>query len=150
MKLAIIRHGEAGHATSDLIRPLTSTGNAQAQQLAKWLQGQRWQQAKLWASPYLRAQQTATVIAGKLGLSIDTRAAIFPEARPQDIVEELITEQQDIIFVAHQPLVGYLASLLLQGRAKPQPWQPAECWLLEGEVFAAGCMELTERFLTSI
>lgn len=146
MKLAIIRHGEAGRAATDKKRPLTTHGQQQAKELAAWLATQPLQQPLLWASPYLRAQQTAEYIAKACQLPIHTQNFIFPDANPKQVIEELISVNQDLIFVAHQPLVGYLASLLLQGRAEPMMWSPAECLVLEGDVFAANCLELSAHF----
>lgn len=151
MKLAIIRHGEAGYATTDRSRELTDFGQQQAQQLAAWVAQCAWndEQPLLWSSPYVRAQQTSQAIAQALALPIVTQEQVHPDANPREILDLLTLEQQDIIFVAHQPLVGYLASLLTRGSMQPQPWQTAECWLLEGDVMAAGCMSLITQFRTS-
>jgi phosphohistidine phosphatase len=60
---------------------------------------------------------------------------------PQKIVDELIDQQHSIILVTHLPLIGRLASLLIDGMVMNQPWSPTEIWQLEGDIFAAGCLE---------
>ena len=49
-----------------------------------------------------------------------------------------------MIVVSHLPLVGRLASLLVDGRALDQPWSPAEGWVLSGDLFAPGCMTVDQ------
>lgn len=146
MRLAIVRHGEAAMNSNDAARQLTEYGHQQAERLAAWLAQQSWQQPVLWASPYVRAQQTAQHIADACSLSIQTQTHVTPEGNLQQIVEGLITQQQDLIFVSHQPLVGCLASLLLHGQSRPVSWQTTECWVLEGEIFAANCMDVLVKY----
>lgn len=146
MKLAIIRHGEAAMGSNDMKRELTEYGQKQARKVATWLAQQDWDAPSLWASTYVRAQQTADVISAVCHWPIETHADIYPDANPKTVVEQLLLQQQDIILVSHQPLVGYLTSLLLEGCVQPISWQTAECLVLEGNVFAAGCMELSARF----
>ena len=145
MKLAIIRHGQAQPISqSDAARPLTETGQTQAQQLSVWIQQQIetgiLQQPQLIASPYVRAQQTAQAIAEQSRLVIDTLPGITPEGRPQAICEQLMNQTCDLVLVSHQPLVGCLASFLCEGQALDQGWGTAECRLFDGDIVASGCM----------
>jgi len=144
VKLYLIRHGaaEAG-APNDANRNLSARGESQAVGAAKWLAKTIKGPVSIWASPYLRTQQTAEPIAKALGLEIVTHECLQPEMTPQKVVDELSKEQQNIILVTHLPLVGRLASLLIDGAIFDQPWSPAEIWQLEGDVFAAGCLEST-------
>jgi phosphohistidine phosphatase len=145
VKLYLIRHGaaEAG-APDDASRNLTARGESQAQGAAKWLAKNIKGPVSLWASPYVRTQQTAAPIAKALGVEIVAHKCLQPEMTPQKVVDELCKLQQDIVLVTHLPLVGRLASLLIDGSIFDQPWSPAEIWQLEGEVFAAGCLENTD------
>lgn len=145
MKLYLIRHGaaEAG-APYDASRNLTARGESQAQSAANWLAKNIKGPVSLWASPYVRTQQTAAPIAKALGIEILVHECLQPEMTPQKVVDELSLEQQNIILVTHLPLVGRLASLLIDGSIFDQPWSPAEIWQLEGDVFAAGCLESTD------
>ena len=144
MKLYLIRHGaaEAG-APDDMSRNLTVRGESQAQAAASWLAQNISGPVSLWASPYVRTQQTAAPIAKALGIDIVAHHCLQPGMTPQKVVDELCQQQKSIILVTHLPLVGRLASLLTEGSIFDQPWSPAEIWQLEGEVFAAGCLTNT-------
>lgn len=143
MKLCIVRHGSASFTTPDSERQLTSTGKHQARVAGQWLVAQFPKKPRLIASPYVRAQQTATIIAEECGLQLETWKGLTPGANVNALLEQLSGITEDIILVSHLPLVGHLASWLVDGRCYDQPWSPAECWLLEGEVAAAGCMTTT-------
>ncbi len=145
MKLYLIRHGEAVSGnTYDVNRPLTARGAQRAQRAANWLAKTIEGPVSIWASPYLRTQQTAEPIAKALDADIVSHHCLQPEMTPQKVVDELIAEHQNIILITHLPLVGHLASLLIDGEIFDQPWSPTEIWQLEGDVFAAGCLENTD------
>lgn len=145
MKLYLIRHGAAeSGAPDDMKRNLTSRGESQAVGAATWLAKNIKGPVSIWASPYLRTQQTAAPIAKALGVEITAHTCLQPDMTPEKVVDELSKEEQNIILVTHLPLVGRLASLLIDGTVFDQPWSPAEIWQLEGDVFAAGCLENTD------
>jgi phosphohistidine phosphatase len=145
VKLYLIRHGlaEAG-APDDMSRNLTEFGERQALGAARWLAKNIKGPVTLWASPYLRTQQTAAPIAKALGIDIVAHTCLQPEMTPHKVVEELCRQQQNIILVTHLPLVGRLAALLTEGTVSDRSWSPAEIWQLEGDVFAAGCLTNTD------
>jgi phosphohistidine phosphatase len=126
------------------MRSLTERGSDNALRAAKWLKQVIKGPVAIWASPFLRTQQTAQPIAEALGVDIMNHQCLTPDSAPQKVVDELTTEQQDIILVTHLPLVGRLASLLIEGVVHDQPWSPTEIWQLDGEVFAAACMQNTD------
>ena len=148
MKVCIVRHGSAEiGADEDSQRSLTEKGRQQAQGAGRWLatlvaDGVVANDAKIFASPYLRARQTAEAIAEASSLTLSEFADITPHGKVERIVEKLIREEKDIILVSHLPLVGRLAAKLVDGQIYDQPWSPAECWLLEGEVAGSGCMSV--------
>jgi phosphohistidine phosphatase len=145
VKLYLIRHGEAeAGAPDDMKRKLTARGESHAQGAANWLAKQIRGPVRLWASPYLRTQQTATPIAKALGVELVAHTCLQPDMTPQKVVDDLANESQDIILVTHLPLVGRLASLLIEGAVFDQPWSPAEIWQLEGDIFAPGCLQNTD------
>jgi probable phosphoglycerate mutase len=80
VKLIFSRHGESEAnvlrviSNRDLPHPLTERGRIQAQALAERLAKRRI--LALYASPVLRAQQTALMVGGKLSLSIHTAEAL--------------------------------------------------------------------------
>ncbi|MGK0247732.1 MAG: phosphohistidine phosphatase [Oleispira sp.] len=145
MKLYLIRHGEAeAGAPDDMSRNLTERGEFQALCAARWLAKNIKGPVTIWASPYLRTQQTAAPIAKALSIDIIAHTCLQPEMTPHKVVDELYQEQNDIILITHLPLVGRLASLLTEGTVLDQSWSPAEIWQLEGDVFAAGCLVNTD------
>jgi phosphohistidine phosphatase len=145
VKLYLIRHGEAVYGdTDDINRQLTEHGEQRAQQAAKWLAKTVIGPVSIWASPYLRTQQTAAPIGKALGVGVVRHDCLKPDMTAQKVVDELVKEEQSIILVTHLPLVGRLASLLIDGVVFDQPWSPTEIWQLEGDVFAAGCLVSTD------
>jgi probable phosphoglycerate mutase len=79
-RLIFTRHGESEAnvaqviSNRDLPHPLTAKGKAQALTLADQLAARRI--AALYASPILRAQQTAQILASQLGLTVQTADAL--------------------------------------------------------------------------
>jgi phosphohistidine phosphatase len=145
VKLYLIRHGEAVDGdTYDEKRQLTKRGEQRAQRAANWLAKTVTGPVSIWSSPYLRTRQTAEPIAKALDAKVIPHQCLKPEMTPQKVVEELVHENQNIILVTHLPLVGRLAALLTEGRVFDQPWSATEIWQLEGDVFAAGCLENTD------
>lgn len=149
MKICIVRHGSAElGADEDNKRQLTAKGLAQAGGAGRWLagllaSGDLSANAKIWVSPYVRAKQTAQAIAEATALPMAELSDITPDGKIERITEKLVTETDDIILVSHLPLVGRLAAQLVDGQMYDQPWSPAECWLLDGEIVASGCMSVT-------
>ncbi len=127
----------------DATRSLTGRGFCHAKLAADWLKDIVEGPVRLWASPYLRTQQTAQPIAAALNVSIMSRECLQPEMTPLNVMNELLDVTDTVILVTHLPLVGRLASLLIDGKAYDQSWSPAEIWQLEGGIFAPGCLENT-------
>jgi len=120
--------------------------------MARWL-ASRVEQGELtlpmlYASPYVRAQQTAQRISDALGVPLNTLSFITPEDPPSDVSEWLLTHRDDapIMLVSHMPLVGDLAGLLVEGAPSQGVGFPtAAIAELEADVWAAGCAQL-KRF----
>ena len=147
MRLALIRHGQAQpHAARDELRALTDLGRQQAQALVEKLALIQWDNAKIYSSFYLRAQQTAKPLADTLGLDIQLSPILIPETAPERALEFFSHATQDLILFTHLPLVGRLASLLTTGNDCDLYFDPAECWILEGDLAARGCMSMVARY----
>ncbi len=145
MKLWILRHGEAqGHAARDSLRELTDYGREEVLRSAAHLLGQP--VAALYASPYVRAQQTAGIVHEALGLTqpIVTVPWLTPESDPQDVIGHLDTLGLDnVLLVSHQPLVGALVGLLESGHLKAaRGMNTASLAVLEGDWPLAGLMNV--------
>jgi len=142
VEIYLVRHGLAEPGDPyDQSRLLTERGQAQAAGAARWIKQQLSGAAQVWASPYVRTQQTAQPIAAALCCEVETHGCLEPDQTPQKVVDDLVDQSGSIILVTHLPLVGRLASLLIDGQVMDQPWSPAEVWKLKGEVFASGCLD---------
>lgn len=145
MKLWVLRHGEAhNQASTDAERELTDAGRAQVLRSAKHLQGVALD--AIYASPYVRAQQTAQLVHDALGRAEPIRTVpwLTPEQSPDSVIAQLEASGLDhVLLVSHQPLVGTLLGLLDTGRASHEhPMGTASLAELDGEWPLAGLMTL--------
>lgn len=143
MKLYILRHGTAERWLNDSMdfdRQLTDFGVAQIEQLVP-----EWREAlasiETWVSPYQRTQQTAKVLLGAEA-GFQTTRLITPEASLASLLNLLPEQKQDLLLVSHQPLVSSLVAKLSGKVPYDCPMSPASLAVLEGDVMAAGCMDL--------
>jgi len=117
MQLLIVRHGEAEMAAaSDEVRNLTSRGRDVTAALAQALIKKSFVPTQIWASPLVRAQQTAAILQKQLSPASPVRecAAAIPEGDVRQCVGLLQRTDADenIILVSHQPFVTQLISWL--------------------------------------
>lgn len=145
MRLWLLRHGQAEpQAASDAARELTAHGRQEVQQAAAQLLGRPL--TAVIASPYVRAQQTAELVRLELGFSgsVQTVSWLTPDSDPRDALKYLDErEHAEVLLVSHQPLIGALGGLLVHGhRQEPLPMRTASLAELEGDIPAAGLMEL--------
>lgn len=147
MTIFILRHGQAEpRVTTDEARALTEKGRADTNAVISRRLKQLRQVTQLWASPLVRAQQTAQVVTELLpGLTIKTSAAITPEGDPlgvMDWLQTLTTEHQSILIVSHQPLVGELVNTLCGLPVGFHPMGTSSLAAIHAPVAAAGMGEL--------
>ncbi|MBY8959471.1 MULTISPECIES: phosphohistidine phosphatase SixA [Pseudomonas] len=120
MKLWVLRHGEAVPYGScpDSERALTEHGRKEALSSAAQLIGQPL--TAIYASPYLRAQQTAQIVREALGFEPEIRTVgwLTPESDPDKVADQLVSVS-DVLLVSHNPLVGNLLSYLQHGAGYP-------------------------------
>ena len=145
MKLWVLRHGEThNQAASDAERELTQRGREQVLHSAAHLLGQPLQ--AIYASPYVRAQQTAALVREALGFSgpITTVQWLTPEQSPKGVADKVAAlELDNVLLVSHQPLVSNLLGLLDKGHANNEhPMGTASLAELEGDWPLAGLMTL--------
>lgn len=143
MKLWVLRHGEAEpRANTDAERRLTAHGREQVLHSAARLLGQPLQ--AIIASPYVRAQQTAALVQGVLGVAEPVRTV--PWLTPESEVRQVIVEigklgLEHVLLVSHQPLVGALVGMLEHGHLQqPAAMSTASLAELEGEWPLPGVM----------
>jgi len=120
MKLWVLRHGEAVPYGScpDSERALTEHGRQEALSSAARLIGQPL--TAIYASPYLRAQQTAQIVREALGFEPEFRTVewLKPESDPDKVTDQLVSVS-NVLLVSHNPLVGNLLSYLQHGAGHP-------------------------------
>jgi phosphohistidine phosphatase len=114
MDLVLWRHAQAqdwAPGCDDLARALTSKGEKQAQRMAKWLDRQLPQGARILCSPARRAEQTMAALGRKYKLD--------PELGPGATAAQLLQRVQwpdanaTVLVVGHQPTLGLVAAQLL-------------------------------------
>ncbi len=150
-RLWLMRHGEAALGAPDRERALTDHGREEAGRMAAWLAGQHGVgEARLLASPYRRALQSAAALAEALEVEIEPLALITPDDAPEAVSDWLLEQPagRPLILVSHMPLVGALTGLLVEGRTdRGLGFPTAAVAELEAEVWAAGCARLA-RFVS--
>jgi phosphohistidine phosphatase len=127
VNIVIMRHGEAEPLTKqDSQRQLTSRGKREAQQMAQWLQNCYSAFTDVWASPYLRAGQTAEIMLSKQNSDclLQTHDELVPEGNPLfllDLIDTKLAAEPEarILLVSHMPLVSFLVETLTQPGQTP-------------------------------
>jgi len=126
MHLLVIRHAIAmerdefaktGRPDSD--RPLTDTGRRRMRKNARGLQRVSPHPDVIGTSPWLRAADTAAVVAETLGVErMETLEAMLPDRHPSELAD-WINDRADLSTVAvvgHEPHLGELVTWLIGGR----------------------------------
>ena len=145
MKLWVLRHGEAvphGSRPHDSERELTDNGRKEVLKITAELMGQPL--TAIYASPYLRAQQTAQLVREALGFEPEIRTVewLTPDTDPDKVAEQLVSVS-NVLLVSHNPLVGNLLSYLQHGAGYP-PERVGTAGLAElnGDELLIGSMKL--------
>lgn len=151
MKIVLVRHGEAEpRGSSDAARALTARGHEQALAAGAWLRAALADAgtARLLASPYRRAQETAQAIGAGLKLPVTTVDAITPDVDPRvalAAIEEAAAGASTLLVVSHMPLVAGLAAWMESGSLTGgRGFALAEVRVLELEVLAPGLATLVD------
>lgn len=144
MKLWLLRHGEAHLvAPSDALRELTDRGCVEVAAAANTVRNLSIDTVLI--SPYVRAQQTAELVLR--GYSGSPQRVTVPWLTPDTPVAQTLKALDgysgNVLVVAHQPLLGDLAGLLLNGhRQTPLAFRTAQLLGLEGEDWIPGLMSV--------
>lgn len=158
MNLYLLRHaiaverGTAGIAL-DRDRPLTEEGRNKLLKVARAMAVMELGFSVVFTSPYLRARQTADLVAAELQISSRLRECehLAAESRPADLVRFLIRlrpQPRDVLLVGHEPFLSEFASLLLAGATplRLEFKKAGLCKLSATRLQPAGCATL-EWFL---
>lgn len=149
MELFVLRHGQAEpQQTTDEARNLTAKGRADvAANIRNSLSELKGLQA-IWASPLVRAQQTATIVrdvlaAEGVNLSIKTTDLIIPEASPQQAMDFFQTlSASSVLIASHMPFVGDFLDQLCGADAGFHNMNTSSLACVDCELPAAGLGEL--------
>jgi phosphohistidine phosphatase len=110
-------------------RHLTPTGRHQARGIGDRLRWHDCTPTHIWASPLVRAVQTAELVAAGLAsdLPVETLVALAPDEHPRDVITALSALPADsvVILIGHEPALSGVGSLLVHradfaGLAKAQ------------------------------
>lgn len=123
MRLIIVRHGKAKRESPtgrDEDRPLRPRGERQAERLAEALRDPAHAIASIHASPALRAQQTAGIIADALGVPLHTEPRYGLDAEVGDVLDLIAhagahAPDTTLTLVGHNPTCAVLVAILLHG-----------------------------------
>jgi phosphohistidine phosphatase len=125
MNLYVLRHGIAvdpgtpGYET-DSERPLIPKGEHQLRQIADAMRKMDLRFDLVLSSPFLRARQTAEIIAESLMLKkqLVFSDALVPDGNPKALVRqlnELKPAPENVLLVGHEPYLSQLIALLTAG-----------------------------------
>ena len=113
--LVILRHGEAGHASSDRERSLTELGCAQITSQYLWLKEQGFIPEQIFHSPYVRTTETASLASEIYPVAeLLSEPLITPDADPliaASFIKALPTNK--VLIASHMPMVAYLTNILV-------------------------------------
>jgi phosphohistidine phosphatase len=125
MNLYVLRHGIAVEPGTpgyekDYERPLTSKGRHQLRQIAGAMKKMDLRFDLILSSPFLRAKQTAEIIAESLKLKKQPgfSDALTPDGNPKALIRqlnELKPVPENVLLVGHEPYLSQLIALLTAG-----------------------------------
>jgi len=132
MDLILWRHCHAQDGVPDDARPLSPRGVKDAVHVARRLAPRLPASCRIVVSPALRAQQTAQA----LNRPFDTIAAVGTGASVASVLRAARWPHapQTVLVVGHQPTLGCVASLLLEGDEHDRPMRAGEAlWIIGSE-----------------
>jgi phosphohistidine phosphatase len=123
MEIYILRHGIAVERGTrgydkDSDRPLTKEGQEKMHQIAAVFASMDLQLDLILSSPYLRAKQTAKIVAEAVGIDVTYSESLEPDGNARDLTAEINDEKpQRVMLVGHEPGLSQLISVLIAGTA---------------------------------
>lgn len=154
MALLVLRHGEAGMASSeggkpakDFDRELTDRGRENIQAAGKYLSSVEFRPDQCLVSPYIRTKLTWELVNRELQVDqLSICRELVSEAEVSDSVSLIDRHYAgDLMIVSHQPLVSKIVAWYLTGNPydlSVVPLPPGGMAYLNMEVAGAGCASL--------
>ena len=121
MEIYILRHGIAVDRGTpgfkkDSDRPLTKEGEEKMHQIADTMLGMGLKFDLILSSPYLRAEQTAQIVADTLDREVTLTKTLAPDANALELIAEINDEKpHSVLLVGHEPDLSLLISVLVCG-----------------------------------
>jgi phosphohistidine phosphatase len=125
MDLYVLRHAiavdrEDASVPRDRERPLTAKGIAKLRKVIRGMKGLGLSFDLILASPYVRALETAELVADELGseAKVERTPHLAPDGNPRTLIDLIASrcgERSRILVVGHEPYLSQLISVLLVG-----------------------------------
>ena len=154
MELYILRHGLAGEFgdsryPDDSQRPLTAEGRRKMHLAALGMKALGLKFDLAFASPYLRARQTAEIVCDQMDCSkvLQITENLEPGRDPRKLIAEInenYPKNKSVLIAGHEPFLSGLISYLISGSHSPQIEfkKGALCKLEVGELKYGRCAAL--------
>lgn len=145
MLLYLLRHGQAEpNLLDDEVRRLTELGRGQTQAVMQRRAADMQQPTAIWASPLVRAQQTAHIAQPFFAtVPLQTYTELVPEGSTAAIYDLLASfHGRALLVVGHQPLLGNLLNELCGNAPGALPMGTSSLACVQLTLPAAGFGEL--------
>lgn len=149
MQVFVLRHGQAEpQKTTDEVRNLTVKGRADVAASVNFSLVELTKVQEIWASPLVRAQQTAQIVqdlllAQGISIVIKTTDLITPESNPSGLFDSLqATNAESVLLASHMPFVGDFMDIFCGSESGFHSMNTSSLALIECNAAAASCGEL--------
>jgi phosphohistidine phosphatase len=121
MEIYILRHGIAVERGSpgykkDSDRPLTEDGEDKMHRIAQAMVGTGMRFDLILSSPYVRAEQTAHIVAAEMDEEVALTDSLIPGGNILELIKEVNERKPgSVLLVGHEPDLSRLVSLLVTG-----------------------------------
>jgi phosphohistidine phosphatase len=124
MEIYIVRHAIAEESSrsgaGDAVRELTEEGIRKMKEAAAGFARLERKVDRIFASPLVRARQTAEILASATKQTVEEMKELSPSSTPREVCGRLeqIGTSKNVMLVGHEPNCSELASYLLIGNSK--------------------------------